>query len=260
VKLGSNTRVAYFDQRRVQLEPGLSVYEAVGGKDWVLVGGRRLHLRTYLEDFLFPVVQQQQLVSSLSGGERNRLLLARLFLQPSNLLILDEPTNDLDIVTLQVLEAALVDYRGCVLMVTHDRFFLDKIATSLLVFEGGGMVHRHEGGFELYRRLREQRAAEAAAAPVRKAPARKPSAPPATANGGPKKLTWKERRELEELEQRILAAEAERERLQQRLLDPALYHDRAAAAVVTAEFQAAAAAVEALYARWAELEERATAG
>jgi len=262
VKLGSNSRLAYFDQRREQLRPGDSVYDAVGGKDWVEVGTRRLHLRTYLEDFLFPVTQQQQLVSSLSGGERNRLLLAKLFLQPSNVLILDEPTNDLDLLTLQVLEAALQDYRGCVLVVTHDRFFLDKIATALLVFEGAGVVHRHEGGFELYRRLREQREAAAAAAQAevprrRLQPARQPAARDSAAQAGPRKLTWKEQRELEAIEEQILAAEAERDRLGQSMLDPELYHDRAEAAKVTAAFQVTEAAVEALYARWAELAERA---
>jgi len=261
VKLGVNTQMAYFDQRREQLQPELSVYDAVGGKDWVEVGGRRLHLRSYLEDFLFPTERQQQQVSSLSGGERNRLLLAKLFLQPSNLLILDEPTNDLDLVTLQVLEAALVDYPGCVLMVTHDRFFLDKIATALFVFEGEGQVHRHEGGFELYRRLREQREAEAAAAAARAAAAApvKSKARPARAAAdpdAPRKLSWKEQRELEGLEARILAAEAEKDELAGRLAEPTLYQDPLETGRVTAAFQAAEAAVDALYARWAELEER----
>ncbi|NJD08972.1 MAG: ABC-F family ATP-binding cassette domain-containing protein [Gemmatimonadetes bacterium] len=264
IRIGGNSRLACFDQPtpagRGALSPEQSVYDAVGGKDWVEVGGRRLHLRTYLEDFLFPVAQQQQLVSSLSGGERNRLALAKLFLQPANILVLDEPTNDLDIVTLQVLEAALADYRGCVLMVTHDRFFLDKIATALLVFEGDGVVHRHEGGFELYRVLRERRDAEQAAAEqevARRRPAKPPAARPAPEVGAARKLTWKEQREREGMEQLIVAAEAERERLAARLLDPGLYQDRAEAARASADFEAAEAAVEALYARWAELEERA---
>jgi ATP-binding cassette subfamily F protein uup len=251
-----NTVTAYFDQRREQLQPELSVYDAVGGKDWVEIGGRRLHLRSYLEDFLFPVDKQSQPVASLSGGERNRLLLARLFLQPSNLLILDEPTNDLDLLTLQVLEAALVDYPGCVLMVTHDRFFLDKIATALFVFEGNGVVHRHEGNFELYRRLREQRdAAAVASAAPRARPAR--TAAPVADTGAPKKLTWKEQREVEALEARIAEAEAEKERLAARLAEPALYQDPAEAASVTAAFQAAGEELDALYGRWAELAERA---
>jgi ABC transport system ATP-binding/permease protein len=257
VEVGINTRIAYFDQLRTQLDPELSVYEAAGGTDWVEIGGRRVHLRSWLEDFLFPTERQQQKVSSLSGGERNRLMLAKLFMQPSNLLILDEPTNDLDLVTLQVLEAALVDYPGCVLMVTHDRFFLDKIATALFVFEGDGLVHRHEGGFELYRRLREQRetqAAEAARDAARQQRARPEKPQPAPARSAARRLTWNEERELEGLEARILEAERERDALEARLADPELYRDAVAAAEVTAAFTAAKAAVDALYERWGELE------
>jgi ATP-binding cassette subfamily F protein uup len=277
VETGINTQIAYFDQLRTQLDPSLSVYEAVGGVDWVEIGGRRLHVRSYLEDFLFPTERQQQKVSSLSGGERNRLMLARLFLQPSNLLILDEPTNDLDIVTLQVLEAALVDYPGCVLMVTHDRFFLDKIATALFVFEGDAVVHRHEGGFELYRRLRERRETEEANAKADAADAaranRKKGAGVASASGASsaadptasgaasarKKLSWKETRELEGLGDAIMEAETERDALSARLADPALYRDAAETARVTNAFNAAKANVDKLYARWAELEERSGA-
>jgi ATP-binding cassette subfamily F protein uup len=181
-------------------------------------------------------------------------MLAKLFMQPSNLLILDEPTNDLDLVTLQVLEAALVEYAGCVLMVTHDRFFLDKIATALFVFEGDGVVHRHEGGFELYRRLREARAAEAARDAI---PDRVIPPPPAQLAPRPaKRLSWKEQKELDGIEVHILEAERGRDALEARLADPDLYRDPAAAAEVTAAFTAAKSAVEALYARWSELEER----
>jgi ABC transport system ATP-binding/permease protein len=260
VKLGVNTRLAYFDQLRTQLDSELSVYEAAGNTDWIEIGGRRIHLRSYLEDFLFPTERQQQKVGSLSGGERNRLMLAKLFMQPSNLLILDEPTNDLDLLTLQVLESALLEYDGCVLMVTHDRFFLDKIATALFVFEGDGVVHRHEGGFELYRRLREARAAEAAALarPAERTP-RSPQAPPGqdAAAAQRRKLTWKEERELEGLEARILEAESQRDALSAELADPALYQDAARAAAVTAAFNETESLVATLYARWAELEERA---
>jgi ABC transport system ATP-binding/permease protein len=225
-------------------------------------------MRSYLEDFLFPTERQEQKVASLSGGERNRLMLAKLFMQPSNLLILDEPTNDLDLVTLQVLEAALIDYPGCVLMVTHDRFFLDKIATALFVFEGDGVVHRHEGGFELYRRLRDRKEAAAADAAqgAETASAARPTdggeaqtraarskraAPDAPTR---RKLTWKEQQELEGMETRILEAEAERDRLAARLADPTLYRGPEGAEVATA-YDAARARVEQLYARWAELEE-----
>jgi ABC transport system ATP-binding/permease protein len=260
VELGVNTRVAYFDQLRTQIDPELSVYESLGGTDWVEPGGRRTHARSYLEDFLFPTARQQQKVSSLSGGERNRLMLARLFLQPANVLLLDEPTNDLDLVTLQVLEAALESYDGCVLMVTHDRFFLDKIATGLFVFEDHGVVHRHEGGFELYRRLRDARTPPPAAPAARPAPTRNTAAQAAGATAqqpSRPKLTWKEERELEGLEERIVDAEAVREELTHRLAAPELYRDADEAAAVLAEYGAAKAAVDALYARWAELVERA---
>jgi ABC transport system ATP-binding/permease protein len=267
VTVGVNTRIAYYDQLRSQLDPGLSVYEAAGNTDWVEIGGRRTHLRSYLEDFLFPTARQQQKVSSLSGGERNRLLLARLFMQPSNLLILDEPTNDLDLVTLQVLEDALLDYPGCVLVVTHDRFFLDKIATALFVFEGDGVVHRHEGGFDLYRRLRDEREAATARVAAARSDALPGSATKArTAREDPmqdgrarpgRKLSWNEQRELEVIEQRITDAERVRDELAARLAEPAIYRDATAVADVTRDFQRAKDEVDRLYARWTELEERA---
>ena len=258
VELGKNTKIAYFDQKREDIDPELSIYEAASGQDWVNVGGQRTHLRSYLETFLFPPAQQRQKVSSLSGGERNRLLLARLFLQDANLLILDEPTNDLDLVTLQVLESVLADWAGCVLLVTHDRFFLDKVATGLIVFEGDGVLRRHAGGYDLYRRLKEQREAETAAAAeraVRKSPAA-PTTASKSSSDGPRKLSWKEKKELEGMEAAILEAEERKEALEKRLADPGLY--AAAPDEVTrlsAEYRDAGEQVERLYARWAELEE-----
>ena len=252
VEVGKNTRFAYFDQRREELNPEHSIYEAAADSDWVMVGGQRTHLRSYLETFLFPPEKQRQVVRSLSGGERNRLLLARLFLLDANLLILDEPTNDLDLVTLQVLESVLADYGGCVLMVTHDRFFLDKVATGLIVFEGNGVLHRHEGNYDLYRRLKEQKEAEAATAQTS---ARKASAPAKKDEGG-RKLSYKEKKELDGMEAAITAAEARKEELSARLADPALYAGPAdEVARVTAAFKEAGEAVDALYARWSELEE-----
>ena len=266
VELGKNTRIAYFDQRREELDPAATVYESVSSQDWVEVGGQRTHLRSYLETFLFTPEQQRQPVRSLSGGERNRVLLARLFLQDANLLILDEPTNDLDLVTLQVLESVLADWPGCVLLVTHDRFFLDKVATGLIAFEGNGELRRHAGGYDLYRRLKEQREAEDAA---RRTPERPRGGPDpreaeraARKASAPRKLSYKEQKELEGMEEAILTAEAEKEELGARLADPSFY---AAApdevARVTAAYREAEARVDALYARWAELEEvRAGAG
>ncbi|HEY0025908.1 MAG TPA: ABC-F family ATP-binding cassette domain-containing protein [Longimicrobium sp.] len=258
VEVGKNTRFAYFDQRREELNPDHSIYEAAADSDWVMVGGQRTHLRSYLETFLFPPEKQRQVVRSLSGGERNRLLLARLFLLDANLLILDEPTNDLDLVTLQVLESVLADYGGCVLMVTHDRFFLDKVATGLIVFEGNGVLHRHEGNYDLYRRLKEQKEAEAATAQTtaRKAAT---SAAPAKKDDGGRKLSYKEKKELDGMEAAITAAEARKEELSARLADPALYAGPAdEVARVTAAFKEAGEAVDALYARWSELEEAGT--
>ncbi|HEX6069767.1 MAG TPA: ABC-F family ATP-binding cassette domain-containing protein [Longimicrobiaceae bacterium] len=257
VERGANTRIAYYDQKREDLDPEDSLLTAISDSDWVEVEGKRTHVRSYLESFLFPSAIQEQKVRSLSGGERNRLLLARLLLSDANLLILDEPTNDLDLVTLQVLESALADFGGCVLVVTHDRYFLDKVATGLLVFEGNGIVHRHEGGYDLYNRLR---AAAAAAAPAQPSgpPSRVP-APSGDAKRSPRRLTYRQQRELEQLENSIMEAEAEVARLETALSDPALYADTPErVAEVTTAFREAGARVESLYARWAELEELAT--
>ena len=261
VEMGKNTRIAYFDQRRSDVDPEKSVYEAAADQDWVTVGGERTHLRSYLETFLFPPAQQRQKVSSLSGGERNRLLLAKLFLTDANLLILDEPTNDLDLVTLQVLESVLATWSGCVLLVTHDRYFLDKVATGLIVFEGNGELRRHAGGYDLYRRLKDQRDAEAAASAAQ-APKKTPAAaaPKPAADGRPRKLSWKEQRELEGMETAILEAEQRKAELEARLADPALYTRPAdEVARVTSDFREASERIDALYARWAELEEAASA-
>jgi ABC transport system ATP-binding/permease protein len=254
---GLNTRIAYFDQRREDLDPEATVYDAVASQEWLTVAGRRVHARSYLESFLFPTPTHTQKVRSLSGGERNRLLLARLLLEEANLLVLDEPTNDLDLLTLQVLEAALADFPGCVLVVTHDRFFLDKVATGLLVFEEDGLVRRHEGSYDLYRRLREQREAERAEA---SRPAARPAAREERRADGARRLSYQERRELERMEAAILEAEERRGELEARLADPALYADTPEeVAEVSAAYREAVERVESLYARWAELEEIAAA-
>ncbi|HET8656314.1 MAG TPA: ABC-F family ATP-binding cassette domain-containing protein [Longimicrobiaceae bacterium] len=260
VEWGKNTRIAYFDQKREDLDPDATLLQAISNEDWVHVAGNRVHVRSYLESFLFHTSVHDQKVRSLSGGERNRLLLARLLLEEANLLILDEPTNDLDLVTLQVLENALADFPGCVLVVTHDRYFLDKVATGLLVFEGDGLVRRHEGGYDLYQRLRAEREAAEAESARAAAPAKKAGAPAQPARKeGPRKLSYREKQELEGMETAILEAEAERESLGAQLADPALYTDAPGrVAGLTAAFQRAGERVEALYARWAELEEVAT--
>src|SRR5690606_23828496 len=198
---GERTRIAYYDQGRAELDPEATVFEAASfGEEWVELGGRKVHLRDYLDDLLFPVPMQRMQVKALSGGERNRLLLARLFLEGANLLVLDEPTNDLDIVTLNVLEGLLLNFTGSVLLVTHDRYFLDKVATDILAFEGDGKVVRYPGNFEMYRRLKEQSRDKApAAAPKSEAkPAAASPTPPAASR--PVKLSYKEQRELDGIE------------------------------------------------------------
>ncbi|MDP3500334.1 MAG: ABC-F family ATP-binding cassette domain-containing protein [Myxococcales bacterium] len=153
VRLGPKTRVVHYDQLRTALDEEKTVFEAAWDDDWVTLGEKKMRLAEYLDDLLFPVPMQRMKVKGLSGGERNRLLLARLFLEGANVLVLDEPTNDLDLVTLNVLERLLMQFSGAVLLVTHDRYFLDKVATALLVFEGEGKVVRYEGNYDLYRRL-----------------------------------------------------------------------------------------------------------
>ena len=153
IRQGPKTRVVHYDQLRTALDDEKTVFEAAWDDDWVTLGEKKMRLAEYLDDLLFPVPMQRMKVKGLSGGERNRLLLARLFLEGANVLVLDEPTNDLDLVTLNVLERLLLQFTGAVLLVTHDRYFLDKVATALLVFEGAGKVVRYEGNYELYKRL-----------------------------------------------------------------------------------------------------------
>ncbi len=261
--VGSNTRIGYYDQRR-ELDPGLSIARAVSDTDWVEVGGRRMHLRAYLDRFLFPPAIQEQRVESLSGGERNRLLLARLFLEDFNLLVMDEPTNDLDLDTLRILEDAIAAFEGCLLLVTHDRFLLDKLATSLLVFEGEGRVRRHEGSWDSYLARREEETERVGARrkererverEARAARAREEMR--AGRDDGPR-LSYQERRELEGMEERIAELEREREELEARLSEPSFYQGVGAeVSEVTHRFRKVGAEIESLYERWMELEERA---
>ncbi len=156
VRRGANVQVAYYDQQREQLDPERTVFDTVGdGNDTVTVNGGSRHVNAYLRDFLFPPERASAPVKALSGGERNRLLLARLFTRPANVLVLDEPTNDLDLETLELVEAELVRWPGTLLLVTHDRVFLDNVVTSTLVFEGGGRVQEYVGGYEDWLRQRD---------------------------------------------------------------------------------------------------------
>ncbi|MBK9519557.1 MAG: ABC-F family ATP-binding cassette domain-containing protein [Anaeromyxobacter sp.] len=268
---GKKTKVAYYDQQRTSLDGEQTVYESAGGgapgwhgEDFIDVGGRRVALRDYLDDLLFPPAMQRLQVKALSGGERNRLLLARLFLEGANVLVLDEPTNDLDLVTLNVLERLLLDFQGSVLLVTHDRYFLDKVATAILAFEGEGKATRWEGNYDLYRRLKGQadRAAlaeaRAPAAPAKVATkggaATAPQPAPAPARK-PGKLSFKDQREYEGIEAAIQAAEARKATLEASMADPATYQKGGADwAKLRRDFDEATHEVERLYARWEALE------
>ena len=253
VRLGSNLQVAYFDQYRATLREDWNALENVAeGRDSVTINGRQKHVVGYLQDFLFTPERARAPITRLSGGERNRLLLARLFAQPSNLLVMDEPTNDLDVETLELLEELLADYEGTLLLVSHDRDFLDNVVTSTLAVEGDGVVGEYVGGYSDWLRQRPQPAvAEAPAAPsrpVRESPP--PPKPPAK-----KKLSWKEQRELEELPARIERLEAEVAALTEAMHDPAFYdRDGAAIAADTTTLARVQADLDTAYARWEDLE------
>ena len=206
-----------YDQQREQLDPERTVVRTVGdGNDTVTVDGEPRHVHGYLRDFLFPPERARSPVKALSGGERNRLLLARLFTRPANVLVLDEPTNDLDIETLELLEAQLVEWPGTLLLVSHDRAFLDNVVTSTLVFEGGGRVEEYVGGYEDWQR-HKQLLAQAVAKP---GPASSPQPAADRKSRAKAKLSFNERREFEALPGRIAALEAEDARLQTSINNP----------------------------------------
>jgi len=219
VRRGTRLSVAYYDQFRAQLDEEASVLDTVGqGSDYVEVAGERKHVMSYLGDFLFSPERVRSPVKSLSGGERNRLLLARMFARSANLLVLDEPTNDLDIETLELLEALLQEYTGTVLLVSHDRAFLDNVVTQVIAYDGDGRWVENPGGYEEWSRVLrvrgEQRRADGPP-PTRKADVPRPGRTP--------KLSWKEQQELNELPARIEALEREQGELSHRLADPEFY-------------------------------------
>ena len=218
---GKNTKIAYFDQKRECLDPNLRVEEALGEGYWVTVGGERKHKTSYLGEFLFEHSDQKRLIRTLSGGEKARLILAKMMLENANMLILDEPTNDLDIPTLQLLDDALIRFNGCVIMVTHDRFFLDKVATGILSFEGNGIVRYTLGNFASYQE-RLQNELEGKRALLQEA-VPPPPAPPVHPTKERKGLSFKEKRELEEIERAIEKLEARKKELEKFLADPVSY-------------------------------------
>ena len=221
IKRGTNLQVAYFDQFRNVLDDSATLIDTISpGSDYVEIGGRKTHVIGYLEDFLFPPERARAKVSALSGGERNRLLLARLFARPANVLVLDEPTNDLDIDTLELLEQLLQEYTGTVILVSHDRMFLDNVVTTSIAFEGDGKLINVAGGYEDWKRERAARELVAAAEskPASKAASQEP-------RREKRKLSYNEQRELDAMPQRINALEQEQSALQTKLADPATWQE-----------------------------------
>jgi len=258
VRRGANVEVAYYDQQREQLDPDRSVFDTIGdGNDTVTVNGRSRHVNAYLRDFLFSPAQAQSPVSMLSGGERNRLLLARLFTRPANLVVLDEPTNDLDLETLELLEAQLVEWPGTLLLVSHDRVFLDNVVTSTFVFEGDGRIDTYVGGYEDWLRQRTPLETVAPPASIRPSPSEPANRAP-SASSSAKKLSYMERREFDALPAKIDALETEHRTLGDTIADPAFYKQPAAAITTALERSAAIERELAeLYARWDALDSRA---
>ena len=264
VRRGTRQAVAYFDQLRTQLDPELPLTEVISpGSDFVEIAGERKHVIGYLGDFLFAPERARSPVKSLSGGERNRLLLARLFARPANVLVLDEPTNDLDIETLDLLEELLAGYDGTLFLVSHDRAFLDNVVTQVIAAEGDGHWGEYAGGYAEWQRVQAEReqARKDASAQESARRAAQVVKPLAAASARPARLSYGEKRELEALPDRIAALEAEQAALQARLSDPALYQ-QAPTEVKDVQARAAAleAEIEAAMLRWEALETRANGG
>ena len=258
IRHGARLQIAYFDQQREQLDPGRTVAETVNdGNTTVTVRGEPRHVNGYLADFLFPRERAESPVKALSGGERNRLLLARLFARPANVLVLDEPTNDLDIETLELLEELVGDFDGTVLLVSHDRAFLDRVVTSTLGFEGGGRVTEYVGGYQDYVRQRGAAGSGGMTRPDQVAD-RDPGPALSSAGGAPRRprrLSFKEQRELDGLPVRIAALEAEHAGLQQTVAAGEFYKSGAEAiAAALARVDAVQLELNAVLERWMELE------
>ncbi|MBS7661259.1 ATP-binding cassette domain-containing protein [Pseudomonas lalucatii] len=266
IEIGTKLEVAYFDQLRHQLDPEKTVIDNVAeGRDFISIDGQNRHVLSYLGDFLFSPQRARTPVKALSGGERARLLLAKLFSKPANLLVLDEPTNDLDVETLELLEEVLLTFPGTVLMVSHDRAFLDNVVTSTLVFEGEGRVREYVGGYQDWLRqggsarllgVGESKGGKAELASAVVAAAAAPAAvPEPAAAAGKKKLSYKLQRELEALPGQIDALETQIATVQERVGDPGFYQQPAQeTAAVLAQLQALQDELDQLLERWAELE------
>ena len=265
VRHGTRLRIAYFDQERERLPEDATVADAVlDGAEHLTVGGESVHVIGYLQDFLFSPHRARDPVRALSGGERNRLLLARLFARPANLLVLDEPTNDLDIETLEVLEERLGEFRGTLLVASHDRAFLDNLVTSLFVLEGDGRVIEHIGGHSEWEDWcrKSRTATRSESAPGESGRAAPPAQRPGRAERAsrrPARLTFKERREIEELPERIEGIEARIEALHEKLADPAFYREPSATiAGARRALGELEVELERTFERWHELERKSS--
>ncbi|WP_312376804.1 ATP-binding cassette domain-containing protein [Pseudomonas oryzihabitans] len=261
IQYGTKLEIAYFDQLRLQLEPEKTVIDNLAeGREFITINGQDRHVLSYLGDFLFSPQRARTPVKALSGGERARLLLAKLFSKPANLLVLDEPTNDLDVETLELLEEVLLSFEGTVLMVSHDRAFLDNVVTSTLVFEGEGRVREYVGGYQDWLRqggsprlLGVQTREDSKPAPAKVEPAAAPVA--AAAAPAKRKLSYKEQRELDALPGAIETAEIELEALQTAIADPGFYQlPNEVTQAKLARMDALQAELDRLIERWAELE------
>jgi ATP-binding cassette subfamily F protein uup len=257
VRQGANVQIAYYDQQREQLDPERSVFDTIGeGNDTVTANGRTRHVNAYLRDFLFSSERARSPVKALSGGERNRLLLARLFTRPANLLVLDEPTNDLDLETLELLEEELVEWPGTLLLVSHDRAFLDNVVTSTFAFEGEGRVREYVGGYEDWRR-QASRGSEVRSTKADLRNARADAGASKAASPSRKRLSFKETRELEAMPARIEALETEARELAARISGPEFYREGAdAIAASLARADTVREEITAAYERWHDLESR----
>jgi ABC transport system ATP-binding/permease protein len=258
VTLGTGLQIAYFDQHRAQLNDALNALDNVAeGREYIELNGQRKHIIGYLQDFLFSPERARAPITRLSGGERNRLLLAKLFAQPSNLLVMDEPTNDLDVETLELLEELLTEYKGTLLLVSHDREFLDNVVSSTLVLEGDGNVGEYVGGYSDWLRQKPagRRAFEGisvASEPAKPAPTPEPAA---NSDKPKRKLSYKDARELEQLPARIEQLEADVAARAEAMNDPSFYQqDNAAIQRANDALAKVQAELELAYARWTELE------
>ena len=256
IKLGTNIEIGYFDQLRESLDESKSVAENVGdGRTYIKLNGKDRHIVGYLKGFLFSPKRAQTPVRALSGGERNRVILAKLFTRPANLLVLDEPTNDLDMETLEVLEDRLTNYSGTLIVVSHDREFLDNVVTSVLVFEDDGSVQEYVGGYSDW--VRQGRALAVTEDPEIEAAAAAQARKAAASATAAKKLGFREQRELDGLPKMIESLEARLADLQSRISDPALYaQDHSLVQPVLDEFQSTQRELDNAMQRWTELEDR----